>query len=147
MSSLRYKVVQIWPGLFTFVYKCKQSRSYLNHLVYHRSTGKLSTQFLIWEKGIKKIFQRLLVCREMRQKLSNYWNSPQFVKCSRNQAEVLKMWEVVPDEKARKAAHFFGRRYHPDYNFTWSLSCLKTAKEPTNQWTNLLHEAQSFLRS
>ena len=31
---LLYKVVQIWPGLFTLVYKCKQSRSYLNHLVY-----------------------------------------------------------------------------------------------------------------
>ena len=28
-----YKVVQIWPGLFTRVNKCKQSRSYLNHLV------------------------------------------------------------------------------------------------------------------
>jgi len=29
-----YKVVQIRPGLFTLVNKCKQSRSYLNHLVY-----------------------------------------------------------------------------------------------------------------
>ena len=32
----KYKVVQIWPGLFTLVYNCKQSRSYLNHLVVGR---------------------------------------------------------------------------------------------------------------
>ena len=30
----RYKVVQIWPGLNLCVNKCKQSRSYLNHLVF-----------------------------------------------------------------------------------------------------------------
>ena len=30
-SCILYKVVQIWPGLFTLVYT--QSRSYLNHLV------------------------------------------------------------------------------------------------------------------
>ena len=33
-------MVQIWPGLFTLVNKCKQSRSYLNHLVY-MSFGKV----------------------------------------------------------------------------------------------------------
>ena len=31
----KYKVVQIWPGLFTLVYKCKQSRSYLNQLLHY----------------------------------------------------------------------------------------------------------------
>jgi len=32
---VKYKVVQVWPGLFTVLFTHKSSQSYLNHLVHH----------------------------------------------------------------------------------------------------------------
>ena len=54
--SEMYKVVQIWPGWFVFKQLCKQSRSYLNHLVLLRDNNKINV-CLTDENNFNFVFQ------------------------------------------------------------------------------------------